>query len=213
MLIIPAIASLNIRIVYSKYAKINGKSDLTGFDVAKKILEKNGLDELYIVETQGYLTDAYDSSRKTVRLSSDIYHGTSISSIAVSAHECGHAIQDKEGYPWMRFRTMIFPVVSLGEKLAYIVLIIGLILSSFDLVLIAICLTALGLLFQLVTLPVEIDASRRAQKLLIEYGIIDSNEKSGIHSVLGAAAMTYVAGVLSSALDILYLLSMFDRRD
>src|SRR5574344_2377176 len=120
MLIIPAIASLNIRIVYSKYAKINGKSDLTGFDVAKKILEKNGLDELYIVETQGYLTDAYDSSRKTVRLSSDIYHGTSISSIAVSAHECGHAIQDKEGYPWMRFRTMIFPVVSLGEKLAYI---------------------------------------------------------------------------------------------
>ena len=210
---IPLIAQLGITFSYGKYKQVKNEHGLTGYDAAREILNRNGMEDMYIVEGRGELTDHYDPQRKTVTLSTDIYHGETIAAVAVVAHECGHAIQDKEGYPWMRFRTMIFPVVSLGEKLAYIVLIIGLILSSFDLVLIAICLTALGLLFQLVTLPVEIDASRRAQKLLIEYGIIDSNEKSGIHSVLGAAAMTYVAGVLSSALDILYLLSMFDRRD
>lgn len=212
MLLIPGIASININSTYKKYKQVNNKSGKTGYDVAREILDKNGLNDLYIVETRGNLTDCYDSSRKTVKLSTDIYHGESVAAISVAAHECGHAVQDKEGYSWMRFRSAIFPVVSIGTKLAYIILVLGLFLQFVDLVYIAITLTGLGLFFQLVTLPVEFDASRRAESMLKEYDIVVDRESNGVHKMLKSAAMTYVAGVLSAILEIIYLLMRYTDR-
>lgn len=212
-LIIPLIAQIYINICHDKYRRIENKNKLTGFDVARKILDSNGLKDIYVVETKGNLTDHYDPRRKTVKLSSEVFHGDSIVSMAVAAHECGHAIQDKEGYFFMRIRSFIFPIVSFGTKIAYVILLIGLIADMMNLVWAGILLVGLGLLFQLVTLPVEINASRRAL-IELENKIGALNEDlSGTKSMLTAAAMTYVAGVLSSALEILRLILIFKDRD
>lgn len=212
-LIIPLIAQIYINVCHDKYRKIENKKKLTGFEVARKILDSNGLKDIYVVETRGNLTDHYDPRRKTVKLSSDVFHGDSVASMAVAAHECGHAIQDKEGYLFMKIRSFIFPIVSFGTKIAYIVLFIGLIADIMDLVWAGILLVGLGLVFQLVTLPVEINASKRAiVELENKIGALD-NDLDGTKSMLTAAALTYVAGVLSSALEILRLILIFRDRD
>lgn len=208
-LIIPIVAQIYVSSSYSKYRRIDNRKKLTGYDVARKILDKNGLNNLYIVEVKGNLTDHYDPRRKIVRLSSDIYHGTSIASIAVAAHECGHAVQDKEGYLFMRIRSLIFPIVSFGTKIAYVVLFIGLIADLMNLIWAGILLVSLGLLFQLVTLPVEFNASKRAMNELKTTILVDKNDYDGTKSMLTAAAMTYVAGVLSSILEVLRLILIF----
>lgn len=214
MLIIPLIAQLYVNSNYKKYKAKKNSYNLTGYDVARKILDKNGLNSMYIVETSGELTDHYDPTRKTVKLSTDIYNGTSIASMAVAAHECGHAIQDKEGYFFLKLRSFIYPVVNLGTKFAYIVLIIGLILSLVDLIWLAIILVALGLVFQLITLPVELNASKCAKKELEEINLANNADLNGTSNMLTAAALTYVAGVLTSALEVLRLIMMFtNRRD
>ncbi len=213
MLIIPIYASIKVNLSYKKYTKVNNEKNLTGFDVARRILDENNLGDIYVVETKGTMSDHYDPRRKTVRLSTDVYHGTSISSLAIAAHECGHAIQDKEGYTWFKIRSMIFPIINIGQKIAYIVMIIGLFLSYMDYVYAAIGFTFLGLLFELVTLPVEFDASKRAKKIVLSDGMIDEREKSGVDAVLNSAAFTYVAAVISSMLEILYLLIQLNDRD
>ena len=213
MLIIPVYASIKVNVSYSKYKKIDNKKNLTGFDVARRILDESGLSDIYIVETKGTMSDHYDPRRKTIRLSSDVYHGTSISSVAIAAHECGHAIQDKENYSWFNIRSAIFPIVNIGQKIAYVVMIIGLFLSYMNYVYAAIGFTFLGLLFELVTLPVEFDASERAKEIVLKDNMIDNDEKSGIDAVLNSAAFTYVAAVISSMLEILYLLMQFNDRD
>ncbi len=212
-LIIPLIAQFYVSYSYSKYKKVSNSKKITGFDVARKILDENGLDDMYIVETGGNLTDHYDPRRKTVKLSGEIFHGTSIASLAVAAHECGHAIQDKEGYIFMRIRSFIFPIVSFGTKFAYIVLLIGLIANMLNVVYLGIALVGLGLVFQLVTLPVEFDASKRALKQIEKLNLAHKDDSNGAKSMLRAAALTYVAGVLSSALEILRLLLIFTNRD
>lgn len=212
-LIIPLIAQIYVNSTYGKYKNVDNRKGITGFDVARRILDANGLKDVYIVETRGNLTDHYDPRRKTVKLSSSIFHGNSVASMAVAAHECGHAIQDKEGYFFMKLRSFIFPVVSFGTKIAYIVLLIGLIANLIDLVWLGIILVGLGLIFQIVTLPVEINASRRAMiELKNNVGVIDS-DLDGTKTMLTAAALTYVAGVLSSALEILRLILIFTDRD
>ena len=212
-LIIPLIAQIYVSNRYKKYSNIENDKKISGFEVARKILDKNGLNDLYIVETKGTMSDHYDPKRKTVRLSSDVFHGTSIASLAIAAHECGHAIQDKEGYFFMKIRSFIFPIVNLGTKFAYVVLLIGLIANIIDLVWLGILLVGLGLLFQLVTLPVEFNASKRAL-IELENNFIDGFDVSGAKSMLNAAAMTYVAGVLASALEILRLILVFtNNRD
>lgn len=212
-LIIPLIAQIYINICHDKYRRIENKNKLTGFDVARKILDSNGLKDIYVVETKGNLTDHYDPRRKTVKLSSEVFHGDSIVSMAVAAHECGHAIQDKEGYFFMRIRSFIFPIVSFGTKIAYVILLIGLIADMMNLVWAGILLVGLGLIFQIITLPVEINASKRALvELENKMGALNE-DLSGIKSMLTAAAMTYVAGVLSSALEILRLILIFKDRD
>lgn len=213
MLIIPIYASIKVNLSYKKYVKIDNEKMLTGFDVARRILDENNLGDIYVVETKGTMSDHYDPRRKTVRLSTDVYHGTSISSLAIAAHECGHAIQDKEGYTWFKIRSMIFPIINIGQKIAYIVMIIGLFLSYMDYVYAAIGFTFLGLLFELVTLPVEFDASKRAKTIVLSDGMISDNEKNGVDAVLNSAAFTYVAAVISSILEILYLLIQLNDRD
>lgn len=213
MLIIPIYASIKVNVNYKKYKKVTNEKDLTGFDVARRILDEFGLGDIYVVETKGVMSDHYDSRRKTVRLSTEVFHGTSIASVAIAAHECGHAIQDKEGYTWMKLRSIIFPIVNIGQKIAYIVMIIGLFLSYMDYVYAAIGFTFLGLLFELVTLPVEFDASKRAKDIILKDGMINDKEKKGIDAVLNSAALTYVAAVVSSMLELLYLLIQLNDRD
>ena len=211
MLLIPMAAQIYISVTYGKYKKIKNSYDMTGYDVARKILDDNGLNDVYVVETTGTLSDHYDPRRKTVRLSNEVYNGSSVASMAIAAHECGHAIQDKEGYFFLRLRSFIFPVVSLGTKFAYVVLVIGLFLETMDLIALGIALVGLGLLFQLVTLPTEINASKRAQNNLRECGYVDDID--GTKTMLVSAALTYVAGVLSSALEVIRLIKIFGDRD
>jgi peptidase membrane zinc metallopeptidase putative len=213
MLIIPIYASIKVNVNYKKYKKVTNEKDLTGFDVARRILDEFGLGDIYVVETKGVMSDHYDSRRKTVRLSTEVFHGTSVASVAIAAHECGHAIQDKEGYTWMKLRNIIFPIVNIGQRIAYIVMIIGLFLSYMNYVYAAIGFTFLGLLFELVTLPVEFDASKRAKDIILKDGMINDKEKKGVDAVLNSTALTYVAAVVSSMLEILYLLIQLNDRD
>ena len=191
---------------YSKYKKIKNKANISGFDVAREILDKNGLNDIHIVETNGNLTDHYDPSRKVVRLSRDIFHGNSIASMAVAAHECGHALQDKDGYKFMRIRAALVPTVNISTRAGYIALVIGLLFSSKNLALFGVALLAVTLLFQLVTLPVEFNASNRAKKELNKMEKVSSKEEDGVSKMLLAAALTYVASVINEALQIFRLL-------
>lgn len=209
----PLIAQLYVSSTYGKYNKVKSRCNLSGYDMAKKILDNNGLSNLYIVETKGTMTDHYDPTRKIIRLSTDVYNGNSVSSIAIAAHECGHAIQDKEGYGFFKIRSLIVPVVSLATKVAYIVLFIGAILEFMDLIFTGIVLVGFGLVFQLVTLPVELDASSRALKEMEKCGVL-SDDTDGVKVMLKAAALTYVAAVISSALEVFRLVMIFfNRRD
>jgi uncharacterized protein len=213
MLIIPLIAQINVTSAYSKYKAQKSESGLTGQEVARKILDKNGLEDVYVVEVNGNLTDHYDPSRKVVRLSSDIFHGESVASVAVAAHECGHAIQDKEGYFYMRFRSAIFPVVRVCTGLSYFIIFIGLLAEALKVVYLGIGFVAMGLVFQLVTLPVELDASKRADENLVNLKLVSDVEEIDTKEMLKAAAMTYVAGVLSSALELVRLILAFSGNE
>ena len=205
ILIIPGYSTLKLNLNYSKDKKEKNKGKLTGYDVAKKILDSNGLTSIYIVSTNGNLTDHYDSNRKTMRLSKDIYEGTSVAALAVAAHECGHAVQDAKGYKWFKVRHSIYPVVSIGEKAAMVVLIIGLVLGSLNFLYAAIGLMGFALVFEIVTLPVELDASKRALKMIQKYDIsTDKKELKGVKKVLNAAAFTYIAAIISTVAEMLY---------
>ena len=211
--LITFLAQIFVSSSYKKYKKISTKSKLDGYEVARRILNKNGLNNIDIVEVQGELTDHYDPSRKVVRLSSDIYHGTSIASASVAAHECGHAVQDKENYFFLRFRSSLAPLASLSSKAGYFAIMIGLIFGLVKLAWIGIALEMIILLFQIITLPVEIDASKRAGKFLKEEALIEKSEQDGSRKMLTAAALTYVASVLSTILSVLRLILIVSDRD
>ena len=214
IIIIPALAQLFISINYSKYKRIFNESKITGQEVARKILDSNNLEKIYVVATSGNLTDHYDSSRKVIRLSKDIYDNERIASLAVAAHECGHAIQDKDGYFFMRLRSFIYPIVRIGTMFSYLVIFIGAIAEAMNIIYLGIALVALGLIFQLITLPVEFDASKRALIELKNLGLVTNDELDGAKKMLTSAALTYVAGVLASALELLRLIFIFtDRKD
>lgn len=210
--LIPLIAQLYVSSTYSNYVKVKSNCKLTGYDMAKKILEKNGLGNLYIVETKGTMTDHYDPTRKIVKLSTKVFNEDSVASIAIAAHECGHALQDKEGYFFLRVRSFIFPVVNIATKMAYFFLIIGAILQFLDLIYVGIIFVGFGLIFQLITLPVEFNASHRALIEMEKCGVLKS-DTDGVKVMLRSAALTYVAAVLSSALEVFRLISIYgDRR-
>lgn len=213
IILVPLIADLNVKNTYKKYLKIKNTDNLTGQEIARKILDKNGLENVYVVETSGYLSDHYDPKRKTVRLSKAVFEGETIASIAIAAHECGHAIQDKEGYLYMRFRSAIFPIVNIATSISYYIILIGFLLEILNMVYLGIAFTALGLLFQIVTLPVEFNASARAKKELESLHLVKKNEATGVKKVLSSAALTYVAGVLASAAQIIRLILVARNND
>lgn len=198
---------------YSKTRKIKNKHNLTGEEVARTILDKNGLRNVQIEEVHSTLGDHYDPTTKTVRLSSDIYHNTSIASASVAAHECGHAIQDKDDYTFLRIRHALIPIVNFSSYAGYIAIVIGCIFSSINLIWVGILLEIIILLFQLVTLPVEFNASSRALKQLEELNILEKSEIKYSRKMLGAAAMTYVASVAAAVLEILRLLLIFNKNN
>ena len=198
---------------YSKTRKIKNKHNLTGEEVARTILDKNGLRDVRIEEVHSTLGDHYDPTTKTVRLSSDIYHNTSIASASVAAHECGHAIQDKDDYTFLRIRHALIPVVNFSSYAGYIAIVIGCIFSSINLIWVGILMEIIILLFQLVTLPVEFNASSRALKQLEELNLLEKSEIKYSRKMLGAAAMTYVASVAAAVLEILRLLLIFNRNN
>lgn len=213
IIFLPIIAQLKIKGTYNKYMKVKNESELTGAEAAKMILKKNGLSNVNVYETNGTLTDYYDPKKKMVVLSSDIYNSKSVSSVAVAAHECGHAIQDKENYKFLRFRSALVPIVNFTSRIAFIFIIFGFIFEALDLLDVGIICLLVGLLFQLVTLPVEFNASTRAKDQLEICGIVRSKEKSGVKQVLSAAAFTYVAGFIAEALQILRLVLISRNRD
>lgn len=201
-------AQILISARYSKYSKIQNKREISGVEVAQEILKKNGLDNIYVVETRGYLSDHYDPAAKVIRLSSDVFHGKTLSASAVAAHEVGHAIQHKEGNFFMKLRKFIFPVVNICSKFGYIAILIGLIFGSLKLFYVGIVMLVAILFFQLITLPVEFDASKRAMTNLEKYNLLDTEERKGASKVLVAAALTYVAGLVTTLLEIVRLLLM-----
>lgn len=212
-IVIVIFAQSRINSAYGKYKKVACKKGITGFEVARMILDKNGLNDIHIVEVKGELSDHYDPTRKVVRLSHDIFHGSSIASISVAAHECGHAIQDKENYSFMRIRSALVPVVNLVSYAGYFVSIFAFFIGVVGYLKVGIFMLLATILFQLVTLPVEFDASKRAKVEMENLGLIDNEEADGVKSVLGAAALTYVASLLSSLLNLLRLVLMFSGRD
>lgn len=210
---LPLISQLYITVTYKKTSNIKFRSDTTGYDVARNILDKNGLNNILVVETNGTLTDHYDPTRKVIKLSKDIYHGNSVASASVAAHEVGHAIQDKEGYTFLKIRHAIFPVVSFLDRISYIVIFLGFLLEYMNLVYFGIFAVGAGVLFQIITLPVEINASKRAIKELKSLNLTTDRTENLSKNMLTAAALTYVASTLAEILQLIRLIGIIKDND
>lgn len=202
-----------IKIAYNKYKKVRNESGIKGSEMARYILDKHNMSNVNVVKVSGELTDHYDPTSKVVRLSDSIYDGNTVAAIAVAAHECGHAIQDKEGYLMMRIRSLLVPVVNISSYAGYLAITIGALASLTKLIWIGIYCELAIVLFHLVTLPVEIDASRRGLKELKNNDRVDSSEYSGSLVMLIAAASTYLAAVATALLQVLRLVLMFTGKD
>lgn len=217
ILIIPALifslwAQHKINSAYSKYSRVPSSTGVTSDQAARAILDSNGLYNVRIEHIAGNLTDHYDPRAKVLRLSASVANNRSIAAIGVAAHECGHAVQDAESYAFLRIRNSIVPVVNIASTASIPLFIIGLLMNAMNLATIGIILFSATLVFHLVTLPVEFDASARALKILSSRGILRSGEIEGAKKVLSAAAMTYVAAVLMSAMQLLRLLAIRNNR-
>lgn len=203
-----------VSLTFNKYKKVKNNCGKTGAEVAREILDKNNLSDIYVVETKGVLSDHYDPSRKVIRLSKDVYNMESIGALAVAAHECGHAIQDKDNYKFLRIRSKLVPIVTFASYAGYISIIIGAIMSAYNIIWAGILLEAMIIVFQLVTLPVEVDASKRALKELEHDHFLDPVELPQAKMVLTSAALTYVASLATAILEILRLILIYgNRRD
>lgn len=206
-------ASAKVRSTYSKYARVRSISGLTGAEAAQRILYRAGIYDVRIERISGDLTDNYDPKNKVLRLSDSVYDSRSIAAIGVAAHECGHAIQHQHAYAPLMFRTVLVPVVNFSATIAWPLILIGLLLAgSQTLINLGIILFSTAVLFQLVTLPVEFNASSRAIQMLGDTGILYDNELSQSKKVLNAAALTYVAAAASSILQLLRLVLLFGGR-
>lgn len=211
--IISMIAQANIQKAFNKYSKIKSKKNITGYQAAKYILDTNSYNDISIKKIGGSLSDYFNPATKEVALSGDSFTDTSIASIAVAAHECGHVIQYKEGYTPLRVKSWLVPAVNFGSKLAFPVILLGIFLSQQRLLDLGLILFSLALIFQLVTLPVEFDASRRAIRVIDESGMLYGEELDGAKAMLKAAAFTYVAATLATALQLLRLFLLYGNRN
>lgn len=207
-------AQMGVQSAYRKYAKIRNSESITGYDVAKMIAYRNHLD-VSIEMVNGTMTDHYDPTSHVVRLSRQVYEGNSIASICIAAHEMGHALQHQQGYSPLMIRNQLIPLVNLGSSLGWIAVFIGLLSSSYNIAMIGFLGLSLMLLFQLLTLPVEFNASHRALVLLKEYDLVYDDELTMAKRMLQAAALTYVASVASTVLSLLrtFLIILSGTRD
>lgn len=211
-MILCLIASGNVSATYGRYSKVNNARGISASEAAERILKGAGIYEVRIERIEGNLTDHYDPKNKVVRLSESVYYSTSVAAIGVAAHECGHVIQHYGGYFPIRVRNAIVPVVNFSSKLSWPLILVGILFGLTNLVDIGIVLFSLALVFQIVTLPVEFNASKRAIQIIRDDGILQGDEVTGARKVLNAAALTYVAGTIATALQVLRLFLMFGRR-
>ena len=203
-LLIAGWASMMTHSTFQKYSEVPASSGTTGAEAASMLLRSAGIHDVKIEEIDGFLSDHYDPTAKTLRLSSSVYEGHSLSSIGVACHEAGHALQHAAGYFPMHIRSQLVPMANIGSYLSYGAIIVGFLMHSGHLVMIGAILFSAVVLFSIVTLPVEWDASARAKKLMVSSGIVSEQERDGAGKVLNAAFMTYVAAVISSLLTLLY---------
>ncbi len=205
-------AQWKMKSTFKKYEHEYTRQGLTGAQAARSILDRNGLQQVQVVPVSGHLTDHFDPRTNTVSLSEATYNAATIGAVGVAAHECGHAVQHATGYFPIKIRSAIVPLANLGSRLSIPLILFGFLLNLLGLIYVGIALFALAVLFQLVTLPVELDASRRAIRTLDESGMVTQEESQGVRKVLTAAAMTYLAALLSSLLQLLYYVSLAGRR-
>lgn len=213
-LVISMWASARVNTTYQKYSRVRSHSGLTGAEAAMRILNGAGIYDVRVEHVRGNLTDHYDPKARVLRLSDSVYGASSVAAIGVAAHECGHAIQDEESYAPLRIRSALVPVANFGTKAAVPIILLGIVFgSSYTLVQIGLLCFALGTLFQIVTLPVEFNASSRAVRILGESHMLMEEELGQTKKVLSAAALTYVAAALASILSLLRLFLLFGGRD
>ena len=199
-------ASMRVKSTFNKYSKVRSMRGLTGAQAAQELLRGAGITDVRIVRSQGMLSDHYNPVNKTLALSEPVYDSDSVAAIGVATHEAGHAIQHARHYAPLWVRSALVPTANIGSSIGYMVMLFGLFLSSQNMVLIGAVLFSAVLLFQVVTLPVEFNASTRAKALVVEHGIVTMDERRGVDAVLNAAALTYVAAAVSTLLTLLYFL-------
>ena len=211
--ILMGLTSWYVRSAYSKWSRVAAQSRLTGAQAAQRLMSTGGMYGLQIRGVAGELTDHYDPRNKTLFLSNGVANGASVASLAIAAHELGHAMQDAEDYFPLRFRSALVSLVNIGSNLGWILIMIGLFLNFTQLAWVGVMVFAGGAVFALATLPVEFDASARAKQLLVQTGIIQTEqEQRGVNAVLNAAALTYVAGLVTAILQLLYYVSLISGR-
>jgi uncharacterized protein len=198
--------ALLVKLRFAKYEKVPSRNGLSGAEVAREILRRNGLNGVQVQPHEGFLSDHYDPTEHVVRLSPKVYHGRSIAAVAVAAHETGHALQHAKAYGPMALRTASVPMASLGSNLSYILLVIGFIMHAYNLALAGVILFGAVVFFQLITVPVEYNASSRAKAQLLELGLVTVPEERDVSKMLSAAALTYVAALVVSLLTLAYYL-------
>lgn len=199
-------ASFRTKSAFKKYSKVRVATGLTGAQAAEKMLASAGITDVKVVPHKGMLSDHYNPVTKTLALSEPVYGVPSIAAVGVACHEAGHAIQHQVGYKALGLRSMLVPTANIGSSIGYFVMLFGLMLASQKMVLVGAALFSMVLLFQIITLPVEFDASNRAKKLAVANGIVLPQEREGIDRVLNAAALTYVAAAVSTLMTLLYFL-------
>ena len=211
--ILMAITSWYVKAAYNKWSRVAAGSRFTGYEATRRLIASSGLQGVKIQGTPGEMTDHYDPRDKTVYLSNGVANSASVASLAIAAHELGHAQQDAEGYFPLKFRGVLVPLVNIGSNLGWILIMIGLFLQLMQIAWLGVIIFAGGALFALVTLPVEFDASARARRMLADSGIIQTDaEMRGVSNVLNAAALTYVAGLVTAILQLLYYVSLISGR-
>ncbi|HEY5572621.1 MAG TPA: zinc metallopeptidase [Anaerolineales bacterium] len=194
---------------YQKWSRVPASSRMSGAEAAQRLMRTAGLYDVHVEGVSGRLTDHYDPRKKVLRLSQGVYQGNSVAALAIAAHELGHAVQDQEGYLALRLRSALVPAVNIGSYLGWILIIIGLILQLTDIALLGVVVFSGGALFALATIPVELNASARAKRLLVESGLIRGpEEQRGVNHVLNAAALTYVAALVTAVMQLLYYLTL-----
>jgi uncharacterized protein len=202
-------ASYRVKGTFNTWSKVAIQSGMTGYEAARRMLDANGLHDVQVEPIKGQLSDHYDPTQRVVRLSESVYAQHSIAAVSVATHEVGHAIQHKEHYPALVLRHRMFPIVNISSNIAPYLIIIGLLLGAMNLTLIGIIFFSAAVAFQLITLPVEFNASTRARRMMLQYGFISQDEDRGASKVLNAAALTYVAAALISFLQLLKFVMIF----